>query len=154
MKMKIIKDFDQSKFDDFARRVRQEHRVALVGFPAGPVEENGTSVAEVAAANEFGVPSKNIPERSFMRSGIREGRADFVRLNKANLIKVLKGEMTMDQALGQLGLMGQGKIQEKIRNGPFVPNAPSTIAAKKSSVPLIDDAQMIQSVTNLVQEPE
>ena len=42
------------------------------------------SRAEVAAVHEFGSPSKNIPERSFMRSAFNE--------NKKGIVKIVKGE--------------------------------------------------------------
>lgn len=150
MSMRIIKDFDSRKFDEFAKRIKSDTTEVLVGYPSGPKEPSGISVAEVAAVHEYGYPEGNIPERSHMRTGIKEGRKDFIRLNKRNLKKVLEGTMTMVQALGQLGAMGVGKIQQKIRSGDFAPLKPETIRRKGSSAPLIDKGRMIQALAWLL----
>lgn len=107
-------------------------KTVKVGFPAGPVEANGVSTAQVAAVHEFGSPSENIPERSFMRSGIIEGEKQQISLNRVNLLRVLVGEMDMQTALGKLGELGKAQIQHKLKIGPFEPLKASTIKARRS----------------------
>ena len=43
-------------------------------------------------------------------------------------------------------------IQESITEGAWEPNAPSTVAKKKSSKPLIDTGRMRQSVNYIIRE--
>lgn len=150
---KLIKDVDLRVFDELKRRLIGE-RVVKVGFPQGKTEADGTPVALIAATHEFGSPERGIPERSFLRSGMRENQEKYVRLNKVNLVRILRGQLTSEQALGQLGEMAKGDVQQKIRSGDFTPLKPSTVDRKGSSKPLIDTGQMVQSVSYELGEGE
>lgn len=150
---KLIKDVDLRVFDELKRRLIGE-RVVKVGFPQGKTEADGTPVALIAATHEFGSPERGIPERSFLRSGMRENQEKYVRLNKVNLVRILRGNLTADQALGQLGEMAKGDVQVKIRSGDFTPLKQATMDRKGSSKPLIDTGQMVQSVSYELGEGE
>lgn len=143
---RLIKDVDLRVFDELKRRLIGE-RVVKIGFPQGKTEADGTPVALIAATHEFGSPERGIPERSFLRSGMRENQEKYVRLNKVNLVRILRGQLTSDQALGQLGEMAKGDVQQKIRSGDFAPLKQATMDRKGSSKPLIDTGQMVQSVS-------
>jgi hypothetical protein len=112
--------------------------------------ETGATVAEVATFNEFG--TRNIPERSFIRSTMDENVKDLLALNKSLFYRMAEGKVTTAQALTILGLKIQALIKAKITNLRTPPNAPSTIAKKKSSNPLIDTGLMRNSVTFVVHE--
>ena len=58
---------------------------------------------------------------------------------------IINGE-SADRILKKIGIFQKDLIQEKITEGSFAPNAPSTIKAKGSSKPLIDTGRMRQSV--------
>jgi hypothetical protein len=149
---KILKDLSSSTFQDLKRRVGADKRVVKIGIPSDKKHQpDGTSLARIAAAHEFGVPDLNIPERSFLRTGIRRIREQIIRLNRINLVRIVKGEMTVARALGLMGNMAAGAVKQEIRNGKFVPLKPKTIARKGSSKPLIDKGQMVQSVTYVVE---
>lgn len=159
---KIVKDVDFKVFDELKRRFVGE-RIVRVGFPQGPnhVEKEGetyapgsTPVAMIAAVHEFGSPEQGIPERPFMRSSMRANAQKYVRLNKINLVRILRGQLTTEQALGQLGEMAKGDVQDTLRNGDFAPLKQSTIDRKGSSKPLIDTGQLRQSVTYELGEGE
>jgi hypothetical protein len=114
-----------------------------VGFLAGSTYPDGTSVAAVAAFNEFGVPSHGQPPRPFFRNMIAEksptwGRAvaDLMKANDMNVLKVLDLE-------GQ-GIKGQ--LQQSIVDLVDPPLAPSTVAAKGFATPLVDTGHMLASV--------
>jgi phage gpG-like protein len=122
----------------------------LVGVPAGEFEESpegAVPMAMVAAVHEFGCPEKNIPERSFLRGGIRRGAPKFQRLNAANLRAIVLGGKTVAEALGQLGAVAAGEVKREFTAGTFAPNKPATIARKGSSRPLIDTGSLRQSIT-------
>lgn len=121
--------------------------VVRVGFPAGPTEEDGTPVALVAAVHEFGSTARNIPERSFLRSSVRENIAKYIKINKGNLQRVVNGKIRMRHALELLGQVAAGDVKRTIRNGDFAPLQQATIDRKGSSKPLIDTGMMLQSVT-------
>ena len=146
MTTKIIKDFD-GKFLDRLKKalIGKRERVVNVGFPASAKEPDGTSTAFIAAVHEFG--SEHVPERSFMRTSLEVNRNKRKALNEQNLKKVLNGGMSVDAALGHLGLMASSDIKEQIKNGSYAPLKEVTTKRKGSSKPLIDTGQMRQSVT-------
>ena len=144
--VKVLKDIDPKALDRLRQRLVDAGKVVNVGVPAGPKEKDGTPVAMIAAVHEFGSPSQGIPERPFLRVAVQRNRQKYVRLNRINLVKMLRGQATVDQALGQLGEMAKGDVQTEIRSGDFAPLKPATIKRKGSSRPLIDTGQMVQSI--------
>ena len=53
-----------------------------VGLPKGSNDyPDGTSVIMVGAVQEFGSPSQNVPERSFLRSTVVEKRRAYKRVD-------------------------------------------------------------------------
>lgn len=118
-----------------------------VGLPDTMHEQAKLTIAEIGAIHEYGAPGANIPERPFLNPALREGVMQMERLSKVLLFEVQNGEITKQAALERLGELGVRLVQQKIRNGAFVPLKASTIARKGSSKPLIDTGQMMQSVT-------
>jgi len=215
--VRIIQDTKGSGLEALLKRLgKGEHRV-LVGVPEGAgQEENGVSLATVAAINEFGAhvaphsrihrqllrrstrsgrligaaeeytgtrgPGKGkqgpaqqvtktrnatailqlakpatfengitIPPRPFLRGGIRENLARFSRLSARLLRQVAEGAQTLRGALELVGHDAAGAVKRYITSGALEANAPSTIKKKGSSQPLVDDAQLRQSITSVVE---
>lgn len=144
--VKVLKDIDPKALDRLRQRLVGDNRVVNVGVPEGKREEDGTPVAMIAAVHEFGSPSQGIPERPFLRVAVQRNRQKYVRLNRINLVKMLRGQATIEQALGQLGEMAKGDVQTEIRSGVFTPLKEATKKRKGSSRPLIDTGQMVQSI--------
>ena len=117
-----------------------------VGFPQGA--DGG--VLDKAFYNEFG--TVNIPERPFIREGIRGAKGTLQAIARNEAKQIANGNSTMRQSLSKLGIEGQGAMQESITAGSWPPNAPSTIRQKGSSQPLIDTGEMRQAVTWKVDE--
>jgi hypothetical protein len=111
----------------------------------------GLTIAQIGAIHEYGAPGASIPSRPFLHPALREGTPELQRLTKILLFEVQSGSITKEIALERLGLLGQRLVQQKIRRGEFAELQPKTIARKKSSKPLIDTGQMIQSVTFAVE---
>lgn len=130
----------------------------LIGFQEGEITKNqvknkrkkksGLSMPEIAAENEFG--TRRIPARPFMSTSFDENRQKITNAVNGEYDKVLLGTSTVKKSLNLLGLLGVDLVQQKIRAIQFPPNSPRTIAEKKSSKPLIDFGQMIQSVRHKV----
>lgn len=198
--VRIIKDTKGAGLDALLKRLgKGEHRV-LVGVPAGAGnEENGISLAQVAAINEFGGTIKTherasrelrfsehafrnkegfdsyrfakrgakrfivgraraytqegykIPARPFLRGGIRSNLPRFSRLSARLLRNVAQGAQTLRGALELVGHDAAGAVKRYITSGAIEANAPSTIKKKGSSQPLVDDAQLRQSITSVVE---
>jgi len=110
-------------------------------------EEDGKSIVEVAANNEYGVG--NIPQRSFMRSTFDEQRVKINDVVSKQYEKILDGKSTVKKSLGLLGEFMEGKIKRKITDLKTPPNSPLTIKLKKSSNPLIDTGTMRASIRHV-----
>jgi hypothetical protein len=122
----------------------------------GQKVEEGLTIVEVAWWNEFGTRTKSgqvhVPERSFIRSTFDENRRQLQALMRRLARKIGKG-MPVKTALDILGQWLVAKDQAKIRKLRTPANAPSTIARKKSSNPLIDIGQLLASITYEVNLP-
>lgn len=109
---------------------------------------SGLSVAEVATINEFGL---GVPARPSITAWADENgekvKGDFRKLGEA----LVQGKIrSVDQGLDAIGLKSVGEIQAKISGGIEPANAPSTIAKKGSSTPLIDKGQFRSSIRHKV----
>ena len=134
------------------RRLAQGEHLVKIGLPDAAKEtrdgiESVLDLGGTALVNEFGSQDGRIPERPAWRMALAHGSKDFNRLNAVNLRLIAVGNKTIPQALEELGMMGVAKVKTEIVEGDFVANAPSTIAKKGSSRPLVDTAQEKNSVT-------
>lgn len=104
------------------------------------------SLLEVAIIHEFG--AGHVPARSFIRATVDEKKTEIQALQVAVAKRVLTGELTRDQALGQIGAKVAAWVQQRIRDGIAPPLAASTLKRKKNkSTPLILTGQLRSSVT-------
>lgn len=73
-----------------------------------------------------------MPARDYMAHKIKSksGRLEIVRLQKSLLSKVVKGQLTGEQALNQIGLRGVQMVKESITSNDFAPLKPETIKRK------------------------
>ena len=99
---------------------------------------------QIAADNEFG--TREIPARPFMRTSFDENMQRINNFILSEYDDVLTGKSNTRRSLNRIGLLGVDLVQVKIRSITNPPNSPKTIALKRSSKPLIDFGQMIQSV--------
>lgn len=112
--------------------------------------KDGPSQVLVAAANEFGTKDGRVPERSYMRSTVDARRGDLALLMTKQLGVVADGKRTAKDAAEIAGLFMSSAIKKTLTDLSDPPNAPSTIARKGSSNPLIDTGQLRASITHKV----
>ena len=149
-----VRDVDRGYKDLVARVFSAAKRkpVIEVGVLDGerPHGDDAVSILEVAVFNEFGTAT--IPERSFIRAWFDENEAglrqDLVKLMQS----VVRGQRTPDQILELLGQRCVGQIQARIAAGIAPDNAPSTVARKGSSTPLIDTGALRSSISYRVEK--
>jgi len=129
-----------------------------VGYPregrleGGQGESDNNTMADlilVAAVQEFGSPSKNIPPRPTVSTTFDENLDELNRRKTKEYQRILDGKSTARQGLSRIGEWMVSKIRRKITQLKTPPNAPSTIAKKGSTNPLIDSGQMRQSVQHI-----
>lgn len=135
----------------FSRTLREladvQSETVLVGIHSdAPGHDDGSSLAAVAAANEYGVDPTGsrpaIPERSFMRSTMDRGKPTYIGELQDAVEGAVDGRADLRQTVGRLGLRVEGDIKQTITDLRSPPNAPSTIRRKGSSNPLIDTGRM------------
>ncbi len=143
-----VKDTDRGYQSMRSRMNLMKGSYTKVGVQAGALESDGvTDLVMVAAANEFG--TDKIPARSFLRSTFEEERANLDRITKAEANAILAGTKTVETSLALIGEYFVGRVQAKIHSHPPPPNAPATIARKKSSGTLVDSGQLVQSIRHV-----
>lgn len=133
----------EARLREMAAKVRKPGTVS-VGFPAGSTYPDGTSVAVVAALNEWGVPSRGQPPRPFFRTMIADKSPEW----GATIAGLLRRH-DYDVAV-TLNLMGEGiagQLRQSVVDFSDPPLAPSTIARKGHSKALVETGHMLQSVS-------
>jgi len=119
--------------------------------------EAGYTLGEIAVVNEFGTARRKadgtpwVPERSYIRSTHDEKRTLMIAFINHLRHEVLARRMTTRRALGKVGALMKGYIQDKIITLKDPPNAQSTIerktrAGREGDNPLVNTAQLLRSV--------
>ena len=88
-----------------------------------------------------------IPERSFMRSTLKKKKKEIIALQKKLLVKIRKGELSVNDALGLIGEFTAAAMSQRLVNLKSPANKPATIKKKGSSNPLVDTGQTKNSIT-------
>ena len=124
-----------------------------VGFFSDAKYQDGTPVAMVAAANEFGTvhagdgeSQQRIPERPFFRQGLDEAKERVA----GHLEDRVDGKtlVVTENLADEIGLIVADEIQQRIVDLREPPNAPLTLRRKAPKTnPLIDTGKMRTSVT-------
>ena len=114
-----------------------------IGFLENAKYPDGTSVAMVAAVNEYGRPSKGQPPRPFFRHMIADKQGEWPDAI-ANLLKA--NNLDAKKTLELTGAAIAGQLRQSITDLVSPPLAQSTIDRKGHSKPLIDTGHMLQSV--------
>ena len=117
---------------------------AKVGFIGGQYPD-GTSLAEVAAVQNYGSPEQGIPERPFFGQAVSVMRQDLPRV----LLKVVDpATLTVSEKEGRIiGRWAVNVIRQRIADLEQPPNAPSTLKEKEGKNPLVDSGTLSAGVT-------
>lgn len=143
-----------NRIPEVTRELKELGRLAIeVGIFKGEKTADGAEYAMIASVHEFGITIRKaggsivIPERSFLRSTFDEKEREWYSFIQKNIPKILDGSLNARTLCERLGAKMVADIQKKIRDLKDPPNAPSTIAAKGSSNPLIDTGGLRQRIT-------
>ncbi len=118
-------------------------KVGVVGSAAA-AGHGGLTNAELAVVHEFG--TEDIPARPFLRSTASAQRAAWEALMRKVLEKVATRKLPLEKGLALIGERAAADVRRTVTSGVPPPNAPSTIAAKGSSKPLVDTGQLLRSI--------
>jgi len=106
--------------------------------------------------HNFGMPSKNIPQRQFLEPGIKNADdAISVRMAKAGQGALDGKEEEVLNNMNAVGVIAASSVKSKITAGPFVPLGESTLAARRrrgrtGTKPLIDTGQLRNSISYVI----
>lgn len=106
------------------------------------------SNVDVAIANEYGTPTA--PPRPFVSTTADVFREAWLLLMGRTLGLVVDEKITAVQALEIVGQRAVGDMKHVLLEAMWEPNAPSTIARKGSSTPLVDSRQLLNSISYIV----
>jgi hypothetical protein len=95
-----------------------------VGFLENATYPDGTSVAMVAAIQEFGAPAVGIPPRPFFRNMIAAKSPGWAQ-SLGNL--AVNNDYDMEKTLGQMGEGLKGQLQQEIIDTNDPPLSPVTV---------------------------
>ena len=117
----------------------QMHRPSITSGSTGSI-----SIKDLAAIHELGL---GVPKRAFISPALKKNRIKYIKYIGKQLTPIIRRRQTMNAAWQTVGIMAVADIQEYMITAKFTPLAPSTIARKGSSKPLIDTGQMRQAIT-------
>lgn len=159
-KMKVIdKDRGWKKIAEEFRKAANKPfvKVGFVGSSGEASHKNSDmTVAQLAAIHEYGSEDGTIPERSFIRGTLNKESQQIQGMILSLLKSVIFQRIEIQTALGRLGLFATSLIKNRITSDHIPPTLkPATIQAKKrdgktGEVPLVDTAQMLNSIRHEV----
>lgn len=139
---------------DLGRIAELSIEIGVLGGTHTSRDGSTISLARLAAIHEFGDPSSNIPERSFLRRAFADPGSQVPRMTERLTRALLNGRIDPAGAFEMLGQQAVAEVKATIAAGPPIPPPlkPETIRRKGSSRPLIDTSQLINSITYRVIE--
>lgn len=163
MKVKRVKSNDGKKLQIILNT--DDHKVAKVGwFQKLKYDEppENPYVAEIAAQNEFGNPSKKIPARPFFRPTIENKKTEWQKLLEQGASAVLKGKIPMTAVLEAVSLKAAGDVRKAITEVYSPALSPVTIQRRLDkrangkvignlTKPLIETKYMLTTLINSVE---
>ena len=99
-------------------------------------------IAQVALAQEYGVPEKHIPARPFMRGTVNRNFRKWKKFVQDYLPQKMNAKEVMEE-LGQIVVQDMKKV---INDWSEPPNSPYTVKQKGFNNPLIDTRTMVDNV--------
>jgi hypothetical protein len=138
------------------RRIKRELKLmdksyTKVGVQQGEIHKSAdgelSDLVVIAAVNEIG--TKRIPSRPFMRNAVDGNQMGIFKTQVEMYGDVSRGVKTVRTALATIGEFMTAKVKKEIKTLRTPPNAPATVKRKGSDNPLIDQGQLIQSITHV-----
>lgn len=126
-------------------------RVGILGSDAERTDESGIDNATLGIIQMFGSLTKNIPPRDFLLMPIEVKKRELLHAMQSNAVKAAFNNGDYKKVYDLLGAAGVAIVIEAFETGGFgqwAPNAPRTIARKKSDRPLIDTSQLRRAQTS------
>jgi len=105
----------------------------------------GVSLALVAAVLHYGRDG-SVKKWPFIRNGIAKGKSKLDKLRIDLIKQYITNSASLDTLLNKLGLLGKSLIQKEIKTVTSPALSETTTLRKKSTKPLIDTGQLLNSI--------
>ena len=141
-KVKVTHNFEaaQKDLDKFDKEI-SKHSNIVVGVPKNSAPyPDGTSVILVALVHEFGSVIRNIPERSFLRAGVKRNSKKYTKLFASLAKESLNGSGDFLRGLNKIGLVAQTDVRQEITDLKTPP------LKSRAGNPLVDTGHLRQSI--------
>jgi len=143
------------KIIDFLNKVANDlgNKQVRIGFVEGETYPDGTSVAAVAAKNEYGEPSERIPARPFFRNAIANNQDNW----KDTIARGIRAGAPVEQVLEVVGALAASDVYISITQLMDPALSARTIRERQergnmSTKPLEDTKTMLNSIKYQVSE--
>jgi len=137
---------------DRIRKLGGSYVTVGVHASEGPRQGADADNALIASVHEFGTADGKIPSRSFIRSTIDSRAKDIEAVRAKVHAQVVEGKLDPLVAQKILGQWVEAAVKKTISSNIPPPLKEETIAAKGSSVALIDTGQLRNSIKAVVHE--
>lgn len=130
VELKVIKSDDAKRFEESLKNL--SNKIGKIGWLKGESYDNEdhTQVAKVAAKNEVGDPSHNVPARPFMRPTIDKQKNVWISISSNEFKKIIKGKSNVGNLMELIGQNAKSEIQKTITQIWSPSLKPSTIRAR------------------------
>ncbi len=137
--MSKVRDIDRG-YKAFVRGFRA---VDGLGVTVGVHAEEGSELARIAAAHEYG--TRTIPKRSYLRATL-DARVDEYRAQSVRALRAALDGKDAAKELDRLGARMAADVRATIRAGLSPALAPGT--RRKNAKPLIDTGRLLGAITH------
>ena len=148
MKFDVKIKQDTKELDKLIKTFK-DTKIINVGVIGGE-QQDGMSLASIGSVQEFGLITRNIPKRSFIKEPLLAHLGERIKRQKNKIKQYLFVDKKLDEAYNLMGNTAVSIIIQSFRNkndGQWKPNAPSTIRKKGVDNPLIDTGRLRRSIT-------
>ncbi len=138
------------------KNLNANDKVGKVGWiDKNQYPDSDTHVAQVAAQNEYG--TGRIPARPFFRPAIKTNSQLWAKILEQGAKQVLKGELTIEQALATAAIRAEGDVRRAIAD-VYSPELSEVTKANRrkrgndNTKPLVDTRYMINTLISRMEK--
>ena len=149
---------NRKKLDEILKEIESfKNQAVKIGVLEGAKPQDGTAMAVIAAAHEYGADIKNgfgkgihiiLPERSFIRKWVHRDQEKIAQTMQKLFEAVFTGRQVAIKALKRLGVYGVGGVKGVILDGLSPPLKAATIKARRNggSKPLVNTTLLLKGI--------
>lgn len=151
--MTITSKFDFSGAEKIIKQAKKKYATQVGVLSSDDARIDGLSNATIGMEHEFGVVSKNIPARSFLRMPLNTHGQELMSVLKGKMVKKSFEKNNIKHIFELIGIKAEAIVQDAFSTagfGQWASNSELTIKLKGSDTPLIDTGELRKSIHSRV----